>query len=92
MAITTVAQLSELNRPAVLAGYMDGLRKESPQNFDQSYLHGHANGMVDGGHRKKSDAQAALARDAMKTGYGDEILALAELVIRQFDGEENIIN
>jgi hypothetical protein len=62
--VTTLPDLAGLDNAEVVEGYLDGA-DNSPApggNRSRSYWHGWRNGMVDGGHAAKDDAQAELAR------------------------------
>ncbi|MDR3620483.1 MAG: hypothetical protein P4L85_14120 [Paludisphaera borealis] len=63
--------LDELNEAELREGYQDGYDGESEpgNNRSFSYWHGWRNGAVDGGHRSGDEAQMALARDVIDTGY-----------------------
>lgn len=70
--IRTAEELAEvLSQPGaredVSEGYRDGLagEPEPGDNRSKAYWHGWRNGMVDGGHREKDEAQAALARQVL---------------------------
>ena len=71
---TALEELDTLDRAEVLEGYFDGRagEPEPGDNRSRSYWHGWRNGALDGGHRKKDEAQAALARAylAAQTGEG----------------------
>lgn len=61
--VMTLAELDTLNSSEVIEGYVDG-RQNAPEpggNRSKSYWHGWRNGMVDGKHMEKDDAQAILA-------------------------------
>lgn len=68
--VTKAADLVTLDPAEVLEGYNDGYSgdPEPGGNRSDAYWHGWRNGALDGGHREKDDAQAALARDYMKNG------------------------
>ena len=63
--IVRAHQLADLDLTDVLEGYRDGYAGECEpgNNRSLSFWHGWRNGLVDGGHRQKDDAQAELARD-----------------------------
>ena len=63
--IRTAAELAQLDDAEMLDGYIDGYRNdpEPGGNRSTAYWHGWRNGMVDGGHATKDDAQAALAHE-----------------------------
>jgi hypothetical protein len=65
--VRTVADLNALDTAEMVAGYWDA-RAGDPEpgdNRSRCYWHGWRNGAVDGGHRKKDDAQAALAAEVV---------------------------
>lgn len=68
MPITRAFQLELLESDEVAEGYQDGFAgdPEPGGNRSYSYWHGWRNGAVDGGHREKDDAQAALAHDYLR--------------------------
>lgn len=62
-AVTTTADLDQLDSGEMYQGYRDG-RDGEPEpggNRSRAYWHGWRNGAVDGGHREKDAAQAMLA-------------------------------
>lgn len=66
--ITKTADLAPLDDAEVIEGYHDGFAGDAEPggNRSLSYWHGWRNGAVDGGHRTKDAAQAALAHDYLK--------------------------
>lgn len=62
--VTTLEDLESLDQAEVTKGYLDGCDNapEPGGNRSRAYRHGWRNGMVDGGHAEKDDAQAELAR------------------------------
>lgn len=66
-AITTVAQLEQLDSDLMVKGYMAGF-DNSPDytQRDQAYWHGYLNGQVDGKHMQISDEQRQLARTVVQ--------------------------
>lgn len=62
--VMTLSDLDLLDHAETEEGYRDGLHGEPEpgNNHSRSYWHGWRNGAVDGGHRMKDDAQAALAK------------------------------
>jgi hypothetical protein len=71
--VTTLADLDALDREEVDEGYFDGLtgEPEPGDNRSPSYWHGWRNGALDGGHRKKDEAQAMLARAYLAAQTGE---------------------
>jgi hypothetical protein len=70
-ALRCASELDTLDDAEVFEGYRDG-RANEPEPGDNrslSYWHGWRNGMVDYGHMKVDDAQAALAADVIKSGW-----------------------
>jgi hypothetical protein len=69
--VADVAALADLDPAEVVEGYHDGLAgdAEPGDNRSPSYWHGWRNGAVDGGHREKDAAQAALAHDVVKKEF-----------------------
>lgn len=63
--------LDVLDLAEMIEGYWDGKEglPEPGDNRSFSYWHGWRNGAVDGGHQVGDAAQAALAQDAIATGY-----------------------
>lgn len=66
--ITRVHQLEGIETEECIIGYLDGFNGEPEpgDNRSYSYWHGWRNGAVDGGHRPKDPAQAALVHDYWK--------------------------
>lgn len=61
--VSTLEELDQLDPDEMYAGYRDG-RDGEPEpggNRSRAFWHGWRNGAVDGGHRAKDEAQAALA-------------------------------
>jgi hypothetical protein len=65
--VRTIADLDTLDHDEIVEGYMDGFggEPEPGNNRSRSYWHGWRNGAVDGRHREKDEAQAALAREVV---------------------------
>lgn len=68
--IRTAAELDALDTDLCVLGYRAG-RKQAPDytQRDQAYWHGYLNGCVDAGHMQASEAQCALARDCLVSGW-----------------------
>lgn len=75
--VSTVAELRELDDRDVLSGYTAGLngREEPGIEFNRSYWHGWRNGMRDRGLIPGDSAMAALANEAVDSGYLREDVA-----------------
>lgn len=61
--VTTMEELRQLDEAALFRGYTAG--RQNAADFaerDRGYWHGYLNGLVDGGHAKGTEEQAALAR------------------------------
>ena len=70
-AVQDLGEAAALDDDDLLEGYRDG-RAGEPEprgNRSRSYWHGWRNGAVDGGHREKDEAQAALARSFAENGW-----------------------
>lgn len=69
--ISRAALLDDLDDAEVIEGYYDGLENEPEPGDNRSfrYWHGWRNGMADGRHRENDEAQRALVKDALETGY-----------------------
>lgn len=65
--ISTIAELNKLNSDEIVEGYHEGHNNdpEPGHNRGPSVHHGWINGMIDGGHMKKTEAAAALAREVV---------------------------
>jgi hypothetical protein len=72
LPVTSPDELVDLVSEEVVDGYRDGLKGEPEPggNRSRAYWHGWRNGAVDGGHRRKDDAMAALAKDVVRSGRG----------------------
>lgn len=70
--LTQAWQLDGLDGKEVIDGYFDGRagEPEPGDNRSYAYWHGWTKGALDGGHREKSSADAQLARDVLKEGWG----------------------
>jgi hypothetical protein len=69
--LRTAAELDALDDAEVLEGYRDG-RANEPEPGDNrslSYWHGWRQGTADGHHRKMDEADGALARDSIESGW-----------------------
>lgn len=69
--VADVIALADLDSAEVVEGYHDGFAgdAEPGDNRSPSYWHGWRNGAVDGGHREKDAAQAALAKDVVQKEF-----------------------
>ena len=63
--VYTLADLESLNTEEIMEGYRDGFANEPEpgNNRSRAYWHGWRNGMLDGHHREKDEAQAQLAHE-----------------------------
>lgn len=68
--VTTLEELDRLDPDEMLEGFRDGFAggPEPGGNRSKAFWHGWRNGAVDGGHREKDEAQAALAAAVVRSG------------------------
>ena len=66
--VTTVRDLDSLDDEDIMAGFEAGLAgaPEPHDSQSRSYWHGWRNGAVEGGYRRRDDAQRALTEDIQR--------------------------